>query len=176
MPNTTCKVPNVCAVMLLAAAVAAVVGCDDPNPAEVRTSADAFPLASTWGATVSPVGTSTVRATLGVKQYLGFHMDATIAVTGAPNATYQWRIFKGDCSVNVAATSNTANNGLVLFETIQSYPDVTTNASGAATMVRTVAGALDSLSAYSVRLRASQSATNWNGTSPIACGDLRRGS
>jgi|SRR5438067_686137 len=153
--------------------IAALVACDNSNPAEVRSQAEQFPVAANWSATAAPVGTSTVRAALTAKQHLGFHIETTMQVTGAPNATYQWRIFKGDCTVNVAATSNTSNNGLVLFETIQSYPDVTTNAAGAGTSAPTIAGALDSLGAYSVRVRVGQTATNWNGTNPIACGNLR---
>jgi hypothetical protein len=159
-------------VSLLALSFAGAA-CNE-NPAEVRSNATQFPLRATWNASALPVGTSTVRATLSVKQYDGFRMDASLTVTGAAGATYQWRIFRGDCATSVAATANTDPNGVLLFETIQSYPDVTTNSAGTATITRVVAGSLDSLTTYSVRLRAAQTATNWNGLSPISCGNLQR--
>jgi hypothetical protein len=147
--------------------------CED-NPPEVSTGPTQFPLRANWSAVASPVGTSTVRGTLAVKQYLGFRMEAVFTITGAANASYQWRIFRGDCATTTAAASNTAATGLLIFETIQSYPDITTAASGSGSVTRIIAGSLDSLTAYSVRVRASQTATNWNGTSPIACGNLSR--
>jgi len=152
----------------------ALAGCEDKrNPAEVRDDVQTFSLRANWSATAAPVS-STVSGALAIKQYLGFRMDGTMTITGAPGASYQWRIFKGDCATNVAAANNTAPTGLVLFETIQSYPDITTNTSGAGSVVRTIAGSLDSLTTYSVRIRLSQSATNWNGLTPIACGNLQR--
>ena len=163
---------TVSAFLSLAVALAA---CDEPAPAEVRSRGDEFPLRATWNAAVTPVGSATVQASLTINEYLGSHMEAVVNVTGAaPNASYQWRIYRGgDCSVNVAATSATAGNGLFLFATIQSYPDLVANGTGAATLTRTIAGHLDPLGAYSVRIRAAQTATNWNGLSPIACGNLR---
>jgi hypothetical protein len=153
--------------------VTVTVACQE-NPAAVRSTATSFPLVANWNATASPVGTSTVRGTLAVKQYTGYHHDVTLTINGAPNATYQWRIFRGDCATTAVAANNTAPTGLLLFETIQSYPDVTAAASGAGTVTRSIAGSLDSLKPYSIRIRASQTATNWNGTSPIACGNLQR--
>jgi hypothetical protein len=103
-------------------------------------------------------------------------MDAVMTMTGgAPNATYQWRIFRGDCATTAVAANNTAPTGLLLFATVQSYPDAVANAQGTVTINRTIAGALDSLNAYSIRFRPSNASTNWNGTSPIACGNLQRG-
>ena len=156
--------------------LAAVVACDNYNPVEVRSDADQFPLRANWSASAVPVGTAPGRATLAVKQYLGFRMDASLQFTGAPNTSYQWRIFRGDCTISVAAVNNTAPTGLLLFATLQSYPDVLTNAAGSATVSSTVAGSLDSLTAYSVRARVAQTATSWNGTSPVSCGDLQRSS
>ena len=98
----------------------------------------------------------------------------TFAVTGTPNAAYQWRVFRGDCKTTTAAATVQAA-GLWVFATVQSYPDVVMNAQGTATVTRAVAGQLDSLTAYSVRIRPSQSSTSFNGTSPLACGDLQRG-
>jgi len=153
-----------------------VLGACNENPAEVRSTAEQFPVRSTYSATASPVGTSTVRATLSIKQYAGFRLEAAVSVTGASSSTYQWRIFRGDCAMTAVATTAQQPTGLWLFATIQSYPDVATSASGIGTQTRLVAGQLDSLTAYSVRVRASQTATNWNGTSPIACGNLQRSS
>ena len=157
------------AALLLSVGFAA---CSE-NPAAVRTAAEDFPLRATGNASAAPVGAATVRATLQVKQYAGFRMETAVTITGAPNATYQWRIFRGDCATTTVATTAAAS-GLFLFATIQSYPNVATSATGTGTATPTVAGSLDSLTAYSVRVRVSQSATNWNGTSPIACGNLQR--
>ncbi len=154
--------------------VVALTACDNHNPAEVRTQASTFPLRATWSASAAPVGTGTVRATLGLKQFEGFHMDAAMSVTGAPGASYQWRIFRGDCATNTAAVNNTAPTGLILFATIQSYPDVIANTSGTGSISPTIAGTLDSLGKYSVRVRVATSATNWNGTNPVSCGNLQR--
>ena len=159
------------AALLLAAAVAA---CAEGNPAEVRDDAPTFPVRASWSSSAAPVGASTVRATLAMREHLGSRIEATMTLNGTPNATYQWRIFRGDCSTTAVAASNTAPTGLLVFATTQSYPDVVTSGSGSATVTRTIAGALDSLTAYSVRVRVAQSTTNWNGTSPIACGNLQR--
>ena len=70
--------------------------------------------------------------------------------------------------------NNAAPTGLLVVATVQSYPDVATNAAGTGTSSRVITAALDSLTAYSVRIRPSQTATNWNGTSPTACGNLQR--
>jgi hypothetical protein len=163
----------------VALALAALAGCSEGNPAEVRDDAPTFPVRASWNASATPVGTGTVRATLAAKEHLGSRIEATMTLTGAPNASYQWRIFRGDCATTTAAANNTAPTGLLLFATVQSYDTpggtgVTTNAAGTVTVTRTIAGALDSLSAYSVRVRLAQSSTNWNGTSPLACGNLQR--
>ena len=157
-----------------AATLCLVLGACKENPAEVRSTAQQFPVRSTYSATAIPVGTSTVRATLSAKQYAGFRLEASVTITGAANAAYQWRIFRGDCATTAVGTATAP--GLFIFATTQSYPDATTNASGTGTVTRLIAGQLDSLTAYSVRVRASQTATNWNGTNPIACGNLQRSS
>ena len=155
--------------------IVALTACDQRSPAEVRTNAQEFPLRANWSAAVAPVGSGTVQASVTVNEYHGFRMEVTVNVTGgAPNARYQWRIFRGgDCSVNVAATSATAGNGLFLFATIQSYPDLVTDGTGAASLTRTIAGTLDPQRPYSIRIRPAQTATNWNGLSPVACGNLQ---
>lgn len=154
--------------------LAAAAGCAEGNPAEVRDAAPTFPVRASWSASAAPVGTATVRATLAAKERLGSRIETTLTLNGAPNTSYQWRIFRGDCATTAVAPNNTAPTGLLRFATDQSYPDVTTSASGTATVSATIAGALDSLTAYSVRARVAQSAINWNGTSPVACGNLQR--
>jgi hypothetical protein len=156
---------------------AALVACDKATPAEVRSQAESFPLRATWNASAAPVGTGTVSATLGVNEYLGSRMETTVTLSaGGASKSYQWRIFRGDCATNTPAANNTAPTGLRLFATIQSYPDIVTDASGQGTATPIIAGVLDSLTAYSVRFRVAQSATNWNGTNPVACGNLQRSS
>ncbi|MGH7459532.1 MAG: hypothetical protein ACREMA_00710 [Longimicrobiales bacterium] len=159
----------------IGSAILLLSACDLGLGVETRDRASQFPLRANWNATAAPVGTGTVRATVTIKEYLGQRLDATAALTGgAPTTAYQWRIFRGDCATTAVAANNTAPTGLLLFATIQSYPDLTTNAAGTVTLPRVIAGALDSLTAYSVRIRVAQSATNWNGTSPIACGNMTR--
>ena len=159
---------------LLSLAVA-LAGCDKPGPAEVRRNANDYPLRASWSATLTPVGTSTVQGSLAINEYVGSRIESVINMTGVtPNASYQWRIYRGgDCTVNIAATNATSGNGLFLFATTQSYPDLVASGTGAATLERAIAGALDPLGAYSVRIRRSQTATGWNGLSPVACGTLR---
>jgi hypothetical protein len=155
------------------ALLVAVAACAE-NPADVRNDASAFPLRANWNAAAAQVGTSGVSGTLTVKQFAGFRMEVGFTLTGGPTRSYQWRIFRGNCATTTTAANNNDPNGLLLFATVQSYPDITTTAGGAGASTRDVAGSLDSLLAYSVRVRVSQTATNWNGTSPIACGNLTR--
>ena len=150
------------------------LGACAENPAEVRNDADEFPVVANWSSAATAIGTSGVSASFTAKQFAGFRMEVNLSVTSPPSRTYQWRIFRGDCATTVTAANNNDPNGLLLFATVQSYPDVATTAAGTATLTRVVAGAPDSLRAYSVRFRLSQSATNWNGTSPVACGNLQR--
>jgi hypothetical protein len=91
---------------------------------------------------------------------------------------FQWRIFKRDCTVNVAATGTlafTGSTGLFLFATTQSYPDIRLDASGKATIKAQIAGYLDSTVVYSVRVRPTAT-TTFTGVNPAACGDLKRAS
>jgi hypothetical protein len=169
-PMTT-RARGLAAISLAAAAIAA---CAEGNPAEIRDEAPTFPVRASWSASAAPVGTGAVRGTLAMKEHLGSRIAATFTINGAPNASYQWRIFRGDCNTTAVASGNTAPTGLLVFATTQSYPDVTTSAGGTASVTPTIAGALDSLTAYSVRVRVAQTTTNWNGTSPVACGNLQR--
>lgn len=154
--------------------VAMLGACIDQNPAEVRSDGEQFQAVANWSATMSPVGTNTVSGSLTAKQMLGYHIEVTFSVTGTPNAAYQWRIFRGNCSVNTAA-ANVRSPGLWVFATVQSYPDIVLDATGKATVTRSIAGVLDSLTDYSIRIRPSQASTSFNGVNPLACGDLRRG-
>jgi hypothetical protein len=161
--------------LLSIASLALLGGCLDQNPTETRDDSNGpFPVVANWSAAMTPIAPNTVRGTLAVKQQLSQHNDVTFTVTGPANASYQWRIFRGDCKTTTAAATVQAS-GLWPFATVQSYPDVVLNAQGTATVTRTIAGVLDSLTAYSIRVRPAQSSTNFNGTSPLACGDLQRG-
>ncbi len=159
--------------LLVLAASVALAGCAMDSPTEVRSDGEQFPVTATWSATAAPVEPATVAGTLAAEQHLGFRVNADFTITGDVGTTYQWRIFRGDCTINVPQ-STTQLNGLVLFATAQSYPDVTVGSSGTASVAPAIAGALDSLTSYSVRVRKSVTSTNWNGTNPIACGDLQR--
>jgi hypothetical protein len=156
---------------LLAGALAA---CGEGSPAEVRDDAPTFPVRASWSASAAPVGTSAVRATVALKEHLGSRIETTFTLTGAPNTSYQWRIVRGDCATTTQAVNVTAPTGLWTFATGESYPNATTNAAGTATVTPTIAGTLDSLTAYSVRVRVAQAQVTWHGTSPIACGNLQR--
>ena len=160
--------------LLSLASLALIGGCLDQNPTSTHDDGNGpFPVVANWSASMTPTGSNTARGTLAVKQSLSQRNDVTFTVTGPPNASYQWRIFRGDCSVTTAASTVQAS-GLWVFATVQSYPDVVLNAQGTASVTRTIVGNLDSLSGYSVRIRASQSSTAFNGTSPLACGSLQR--
>ncbi len=161
-----------CGLLLLAASVA-LAGCAMDSPTEVRSDGEQFPVTATWSATAAPIEPATVAGALAAEQHLGFRVNASFTITGDPETTYQWRIFRGDCSVNVPQ-STSEPDGLMLFATSQSYPDVTVGSSGTASVAPAIAGELDSLTAYSVRIRKSVTSTTWNGTNPIACGDLQR--
>ncbi len=158
-------------VLVLAFALGA---CDEENPAAVRNGATQFPVIANYSSSVSAIGTSGLTGALTVKQKAGFRMEVNLSITAPTNRTYQWRIFRGDCSLTAAALNNQDPNGLLLVATVQSYPDVGTGTGTTATITREIAGSLDSVKVYSVRFRASQSATNWNGTTPVACGNLQR--
>jgi hypothetical protein len=158
------------AVALLLSAVV-VVACSN-NPTATRDDAADFPLVAHWTATAAPIAPATITGQLTYDQHLGFHSDVTFAVSGPPNGVFQWRIFKRDCTVNVAAVNNTAPTGLVLFATTQSYPDITLDASGKATVKVAIAGWLDSLTAYSVRIRPTAT-TSFTGVNPASCGNLK---
>lgn len=160
------------AILLLSAAVSALAACNSTNPAEVRADATAFPIVAHWTATSAPIPPAIVTGALTFDQHLGYHADVTFNVSGPPNTAFQWRIFKRDCSVNVAAINNTAATGLVLFATTQSYPDVTLGANGKATVTAEIAGWLDSLTPYSVRIRPTATST-FTGVNPAACGNLQ---
>jgi hypothetical protein len=159
------------AAFLLFSAVG-IAACSAANPAALRDDATSFPVVAHWVATSAPIAPATVTGALTFDQHLGYHSDVTFSVSGPPNGVFQWRIFKRDCSVNVAAVNNTAPTGLVLFATTQSYPDITLDASGKATVKSTIAGWLDSLTAYSVRIRPTAT-TTFNGVNPAACGNLQ---
>lgn len=160
---------------LLLATCAVLAGCPMDSPTEVRDNGQQFPVSATWTATAEPIEPATVAGTFTAEQHLGFRVNATFSLTGNASTTYQWRIFRGPCSMNYPATT-AAPDGLLLFSTVQAYPDVALGPSGTASVEPAIAGALDEQSSYSVRVRAAATSTNWDGTNPIACGDMQRSS
>lgn len=170
MGAQTMSQPHTFRLLVLGFALGACV----ENPAAVRNDALEFPVLANWSSTATAIGTSGVSASFTAKQFAGFRMELNLSVTAPTNRTYQWRIFRGDCATTTTAANNQDPKGLLLFATVQSYPDVATGTGTTASLTREIAGSLDSLKAYSVRFRVSQSATNWNGTSPVACGNLQR--
>jgi hypothetical protein len=159
---------------LLILGVAALAACSKPNPAEVVDDTSTFPIVARWTATSAPIAPATVTGVLSFDQHLGYRSDVTFTVTGPANTAFQWRIFKRDCTVNVAATGPTAFtgvNGVTPIATTQSFPDFTLDAAGKATVKSQVSGWLDSLTQYSVRIRATAT-TTFNGVNPAACGNL----
>lgn len=160
------------AIVLLTASVG-LAACSMDNPAEVRDSGQQFPVVATWNATAEPDSVSTESGVLSAEQHLGYRVNAIFTLTGTPGSTYQWRIFRGDCATTEPAEDNSIT-GLLLFSTVESYPDIHVGESGTGSASPAIAGALDSLTAYSVRVRPSQNSSDWDGTDPIACGDMQR--
>ena len=159
--------------LVRALGLAIILAACAENPASVREDSTQFPVVANYNSAVAAIGTSGLSGTLTVKQFAGFRLELNLAVTAPTNRTYQWRIFRGDCNATVPAANNNDPNGLLVFSTVQSYPDVATGTGTSAAVSRLIAGSLDSVKTYSVRFRVSQSATNWNGTTPVACGNLQ---
>jgi hypothetical protein len=157
---------------LLLFSVAGVAACSGDNPAEVSDSAGIFPVVAALDRDVCAHRAGHRHRCADVRSASGLSFRCHVQRQWSPNGVFQWRIFKRDCSVNVAAVNNTAPTGLVLFATTQSYPDITLDASGKATVKTTIAGWLDSLTAYSVRIRVTAT-TTFNGVNPAACGNLQ---
>lgn len=160
-------------LLLLIAASVGAAACAGDSPAEVINAANDFPVTAKWSAAAAPIAPSTVSGALTIEQHLGFRMNASFTITGSPNDIFQWRIFRGDCATNVEA-SDEEPNGLSLYATVESYPDITVGSAGTGSASPAIAGYLDSLTVYSVRIRPAQESSNWDGTDPIACGDLQR--
>ena len=160
-------------LIVLLVASAGLSACSVDNPAEVRDGAQEFPVSATWSATAEPADSvSTENGQLTVEQHLGNRANASFTLSGTPGKTYQWRIFRGDCATNEPAEDNSVT-GLLLFATDESYPDIRVGGSGTGLAESVVAGSLDSLTAYSVRVRPSETSIDWDGTNPIACGDMQ---
>ena len=145
------------AMFCLVSGLAACVPSNDPV---VVTDSPELEQRATWQATLA--GTAAFPAVTGSTQIADFgpYFNATIAVSGASAASaYQWRIFPGTC----------AAPGTTQFGPVQAYPNITTNASGAAELTRTIAGPLDLAGAYNVRV-----STVATPVRIVACGDLAR--
>jgi hypothetical protein len=149
-----------------ALALFGLLGCDLSTAPEIRNSQGDLAMIAQWNANIAGVGTSPLTGTLNVRSY-GSYMESAISISNAPaGAEYQWRIFRGTCDVNVAT-------GLTLFGSHQAHPNLVASGSGTASLNRTLAASLHTGFAYSVRLRPTTTTINWNGTNPIACGNLQ---
>ena len=127
------------------------VSVTEPGDLELRT---------TWQASV--VGRPALPNARGTLQLADFgpYFDAQLSVTAAAaSTTYAWRIWPGTCAAPV---------GTVQYGPTQAYPNFTTNASGAATVTRTIAGPLNLSGVYHIRVTPSTAATTI-----LACGDLQ---
>jgi hypothetical protein len=101
-----------------------------------------------------------VSGTLQIQEFRAYY-EASVSITNAPaNDTINWRIYPGTC-----ATPGTT----VVGNSNQAFTPLVTNASGAASLSRTMAGALVGSDVYNVRI---MTGTNINTT--IACGALQR--
>jgi hypothetical protein len=145
-----------------------LAACDLSTAPETRSQTSQLEVRGMWTATIQGVGASPLSGTATVREY-GSYSEVEVSIGGAaPAAGYQWRIFRGPCAATVAAE-------LGLHLGVQSYPDIVANGTGTATLTRILGGSLNSpAGVYSLRLRPTVAATNWNGLSPVACGDLQR--
>lgn len=144
------------AMFWLLSGLAACVPSDDP----IVVTESELELRATWQATLA--GAVAFPAVTGSTQIADFgpYFNTTFTLSGASAATsYQWRIFPGTC----------AAPGTTQFGPAQAYPNITTNASGAAELTRTIAGPLDLAAAYNVRV-----STVATPVRIVACGDLAR--
>jgi hypothetical protein len=149
-------------------AACGLAACALDSPAEVRDEAGELPVRAEWTATLSAVGSTALSGSAQFVEHEGSLVEAETAIAGGqPAKAYQWRVFRGACSVTDAAR-------LALWATVQSYPDLTTDAAGRAGAAREIMGAFRTDVPYSVRVRLAPNTTNWNGTAPLACGDLQR--
>jgi hypothetical protein len=142
----------------------AFAACDLSTAPEVRDQAQDLEQVAQWSSSIA--GTSSaISGSLQIREF-GSYGEATITISGAQaSRSYQWRIFRGHCS----------DADPDLHATIQSYPDLVTDGSGAASVARTLGGALNTPAGeYSVRLRVATTTTNWDGSAAIACGDLQK--
>ncbi len=106
------------------------------------------------------VGVGTFAAVRGSAQIADYgpYFDMQISVTSAAaSATYQWRIFPGTC----------AAPGATQYGPAQAYPNLVTNASGAAQAARTISGPLTLTATYNVRV-----STVAAPVTVVACGNL----
>ena len=111
-----------------------------------------------WQAAIT--GLAAFPAVRGTTQLADFgpYFDAQITLTSATaSTTYQWRIFPGTC----------AAPGATQFGPNQAYPNLVTNAAGAAQLSRTISGPLNLTGAYNVRV-----STVAAPVTIVACGDL----
>jgi hypothetical protein len=99
-----------------------------------------------------------VRGTATIADYSSY-FDLQIAITSAAATTpYQWRLYPGTCAAPEA----------VFYGPVQAYPNLLTNASGAAQLSRTIVGPLNLTGSYNIRV-----STVATPVSIVACGNLQ---
>jgi hypothetical protein len=145
------------AVLLLLLAA----GCDlSSTEPETRNSANQLELRAEWQASIGSMNGSAVTGLAHLMEYRAYY-EAEITVSGGPPSdSLVWRIYPGTC-----ANSDDDEFG----NSTQAFPTLRTDASGSANLTRLLAGALDSLADYNVRVQ-----TDGDIDNTVGCGDLER--
>ena len=145
---------------IIAAVALLAIACAPENDPVTVTEPGDLDVRATWQANV--VGRPALpnaRATVQLEDY-GAYFNTNLSLTAAnASSTYAWRIWPGTCAAPV---------GTVQYGPVQAYPNITTNASGAASVTRTISGPLSLTGTYHVRVMPSNALTNI-----VACGDLQ---
>src|SRR5262245_51101752 len=156
LPYSVVKIIYRAAMMF--AALALVAACESNDPVVV-TRSPVLPERAHWQATLT--GTAAFPAVRGATEIKDFgpYFDLQISVNSAAATTqYQWRLFPGTCTTP----------GATFYGPVQAYPNLLTNATGAAQQSRTIVGPLNLTGAYNIRV-----STTTTPVSIVACGNLQ---
>ena len=151
-----------------------MAGCSG-NPAEVSDRRNDIPGRRAWTAAATPIAPATVAGAADIRSASGLSFGRDIRRQRAAER----RVPVADLQAGLLGQRRrnrdqafTGQTGLTLFATTASYPDITLDASGKATIKAQIAGWLDSLTAYSVRIRPTAT-TTFTGVNPASCGNLK---